>query len=40
MNFENIDIDEMDSQNMKSQIASLYKQIEKSLKISDIFFFI
>ena len=35
MNFENKDIHELDTLNMKSQIASLYKQIEESLEIAD-----
>ena len=38
MNFKNINIDGLDAQGMKSQIASLYNQIEESIKILDIFF--
>ena len=38
MDFNNIDIKKVDSQDMQSQIASLYSQIEDSISISESFF--
>ena len=38
MDFYDIDIKKIDSQNMASQIASLYTQISDSISISDSFF--